>query len=666
MGKGNILVVDDEINIRNSLSGILSDEGYTVNTAPNGDDALRILREKKYDLVLLDIWLPGRRDGMQTLREIKRYNSGTEVVMISGHGTIDTAVRATKLGAFHFLEKPLSLGGMLETVEAALRHAGERRKTEVAEMENFHYITGCPAMESVKESLETAAKSAKPALLAGMPGSGKEYSARYLHSRSQRRRDTFVKVVCRRLTQTSFEGLFGAMDEDPLKEGSMFSKLSGTVFLENPNLLSPPLQKRLARLVETDGEKTAFVATVTSSPDGVMPAMDGSLASCFAEPPINLPPLRERGAGITELITAFVSDTSEDFGKTGMRLSRRAMAKMGAYPWPGNVKELKTAVENAVMACQSAQIEEEDLPLGTLAGATAAIRIDGAPGDAGKEKSTARFAQKTVGKSVVLCGLGLHSGIKTGVIIAPLPANSGIIFGDISSGRQIRAEVDHVHSTEYATKLTSGSVSVRTIEHIMAVLHIYGITNALIKVGEEVPIMDGSAIQLCDLVESAGIVEQPETLEPVFIKEPILIGDANKKHILVEPFERLTVEYRMDYPPPIGKQSAFYDGAGGAESFRADIAPARTFGFVEHIKKFEGKGFGEGGKLSNIILIDNERVLNTALRYENEFSRHKVLDLLGDIYLVGRPIAAKITANMTGHTENVLLARRIVADYIRK
>jgi UDP-3-O-acyl N-acetylglucosamine deacetylase len=261
--------------------------------------------------------------------------------------------------------------------------------------------------------------------------------------------------------------------------------------------------------------------------------------------------------------------------------------------------------------------------------------------------------------------LGLHSGIKTGIILAPLPANSGIIFGDIASGRQVKAVVDFVESTEYATKLTFGTISVRTIEHIMATLNAYGITNALIKVGEEVPIMDGSAIQLCDLVESAGIVGQNETIDPIVIKEPILVGDINKRFILAEPFDRLVAEYRLDYPPPVGKQTAVYDSANGVESYRAEIAPARTYGFVEQIKKFEGKGFAQGGKLSNFILIDDERILNTTLRFENEFASHKTLDLLGDIYLLGRPVVAKITANMTGHTENIMLTRRISAEYPR-
>ncbi|MBI3794316.1 MAG: UDP-3-O-[3-hydroxymyristoyl] N-acetylglucosamine deacetylase [Nitrospinae bacterium] len=667
MHSEKILVVDDEINILNSLRGILSDEGYSVRTAQNGDDALKMLQEQQSDLVLLDIWLPGRRDGLQTLREIRRLYSSTEVVMISGHASIDTAVRATKMGAFHFLEKPLSLSGMLETVTAALNHSAEKKKK--GDSESLVYITGCPAMDRVKVRLQMAASGSEPmlivepALITGGPGSGKEYSARYLHSVSDRRNDTFIKVACRRLTNTAFYGLFGAADEDPKSDDSSFAKLTGTIFLENPNLLEPALQDRLAELISVKGENKAFVAAVTVAPGEQAPKMSHALEKCFPGGPITLPPLCERGAGVNEMIDNFVTSAGWDFGKTGIRLSPKAMEKMTTYSWPGNVKELNSVVENAVMACPTLQISEDEVNLG----AGNSVPAEPVLGGASTAAPSARggFTQKTIGKSVVLCGLGLHSGLKTGIILAPLPANSGIIFGDISSGRQVKAHVDFVESTEYATKLQQGTVSFRTIEHLMAVLNAYGITNALIKVGEEVPIMDGSAVQLCDMIEKAGVVEQAGAVEPIVLKEQILIGDINKKYILAEPCDRLVVEYRLDYPQPVGKQTAVFDGAEGVASFKSGVAPARTFGFVEHIKKFEGKGFAEGGKLSNFILIDGERVINTTLRFDNEFSRHKTLDLMGDIYLLGRPLNAKITANMTGHTENILLARRIVADYVR-
>ncbi len=651
MGKANVLIVDDEVNILDSLRGILTDEGYDVCTAEDGDGALKVLQEQKCDLVLLDIWLPGRRDGLQTLREIRRRNIGAEVLMISGHGSIDTAVRATKLGAYDFIEKPLSLSDLLEKIEGALRHGRARAGEDTGMADRFDYIAGCPAMLEVRRQTEVVARSAAPALIAGEAGSGKEYTARYIHAQSARRGEPFVKVSCRMLTAASFDRLFGPAHEDPAGPGAHFAGISGTVFLENPHLLDGALQERIVRLVAAGAARgVGFIAAITRKPDGGAPKMAEATHARFAGAVISLPPLRQRGEDIAAFIAHFMHDASEDFGKAGIRLSKSGMARMLAYAWPGNVKELRTVVENMVMAAAGDLLEPADIPFPSDIPAPAAA-------SGGKGHPT----QKTLGKSVALCGMGLHSGIKTGVIISPLPPGSGIIFGDISTGRQVRANIDFVESTEYATTLKFGNVAVRTIEHLMATLHIYGITNALLKVGDEVPIMDGSAAELCELIEGAGIVDQNEPMEPLVVKESILIGerDPDKKFIFVEPADRLTVEYRLNYPLPIGRQSAYYDG-GGIASFKAEIAPARTFGFVDVMKKLSGKkGFAEGGRFNNFILLDHEKVINTTLRFENEFSRHKVLDLLGDIFLTGRPVRAKITANMTGHTENIAMVRKL-------
>lgn len=653
MGKANILIVDDEANILDSLRGILADEGYDVSTAEDGDAALTILQEQKCDLVLLDVWLPGRRDGLQTLREMRRRNIGAAVVMISGHGSIDTAVRATKLGAYDFIEKPLSLSDLLEKIEGALRGGLARAGEDAGTADTFEYIAGCPAMLEVRRQTAVAAQSAAPLLIVGEMGSGKEYTARHIHAQSARRGEPFVTVSCRQLTAASFDRLFGPAGENPAASGSHFAAISGTVFLQNPHLLDAVLQRRLAILAAAGAARgVGFIAAMTRRPDGAAPKMADAPGALFAGTVISLPPLRQRGDDIAAFIAHFMHDASEDFGKAGIRLSKGGMARMLAYAWPGNVKELRTVVENMVMAAAGDLLEASDIPFPSDAPVPAAVA-------GGKGHST----QKTLGKSVALCGMGLHSGIKTGVIISPLPPGSGIIFGDISTGRQVRADIDFVESTEYATTLKFGNVAVRTIEHLMAVLHIYGVTNALLKVGDEVPIMDGSATALCELVEGAGIVDQKEPVRPLVIKETILIGehDPDKKFILLEPADTLTVEYRLNYPLPIGRQTASYDG-GGIANFKAEIAPARTFGFVDVMKKLSGKkGFAEGGRFNNFILLDHEKVINTTLRFENEFSRHKVLDLLGDIFLVGRPVRAKITANMTGHTENIAMARKLRA-----
>lgn len=654
MAKANILLVDDEANILEALRGILTDEGYGVTAADNGDDALRLLQENAFDLVLLDIWLPGRRDGLQTLREIRRRGYAAEVIMMSGHGSIDTAVRATKMGAYDFIEKPLSLAPLLETVEGALAASRERAGAVRRELPKF--IAVCPEMRGVLERLGRAAGSPAPIMLEGEPGAGKEYGARYIHASGSRAQEPFIKVACRFISPSGFDGLFGPAGENPLAGDSPFLKLTGTVYLDNPALLPMTMQHRLATLALAGTERgIRFIAGVPTAPGGAKPdGLTSELADLFADNAIVLPPLRQREGDIAEFINHFMHDAREDFGKTGLRISPRAMDRLLAYSWPGNVKELATVVENMVIATTGPLIEPKDIPFG---GPT----VGGPAAPAAPAPIARGTPQKTIAKSVVITGVGLHSGIRTGAILSPLPPNSGVIFADISSGRQVRADIGFVESTEYATTLKSGAVAVRTIEHLMATLHLYGIANILIKVGDEVPILDGSAVELCKLIEDAGVVEQSAPVAPFRPTETVVIGERGegKKFIVAEPADILTVEYRMDYPPPIGRQSARYNG-GGVDGFKAEIAPARTFGFVETMKKLAGRrGFAEGGRLNNVILLDNERVVNTALRFDNEFSRHKVLDLLGDVYLFGRPVLANITANMTGHTENVLLVRRL-------
>jgi UDP-3-O-acyl N-acetylglucosamine deacetylase len=261
---------------------------------------------------------------------------------------------------------------------------------------------------------------------------------------------------------------------------------------------------------------------------------------------------------------------------------------------------------------------------------------------------------------MVLSGRGLHSGDKTGLILTPLPPNSGIVFGNISSGDMIPANIDYVSSTDYATCLESTNSVVRTIEHFLAVLHAYRITNLMIKINQEVPIMDGSSVDFCRMVEDAGIEEQDEPLEEVVVKEQYTIGDPNGKNkfITVEPFHELSIHYILRYPKPVGHQEYTFV-MKDENAFKTEIAPARTFGFLKDIEALEQKGLGGGGRLNNFILIDDNKIINTDLRFKDEFVRHKILDMIGDLYLLGRPIKGKIKANMTGHGENIAFVRML-------
>src|SRR5690242_11893510 len=416
-----ILVVDDEDGVRESVREVLSDEGYRVVDTADGTQVLRIIKEQRPELVLLDIWMP-QMDGIGLLKEIKSQKPDINVVMVSGHGNIHTAVTATKFGAFDFIEKPVSLDGLLSTVQRALGQAP-------------------------------------------VPG--------------------------------------------------------GT--------------------------------------------------------------------------------------QTGMR-SRKVRAGK-----PAIVK-------------------------------TAATRQ--------------RLKQKTLAKSVVLSGQGLHSGVKTGLILHPLPANSGILFTGISGDVTVPAHLDYVGSTGYATSLRSKDYAVGTVEHLLAVLHSYGISNLLIKVQGEIPILDGSALEFCEAIDETGVEEQDEEIAAIVIDREYRIDAKGGQSIKIEPAENFSVRYVLRYPQPVGEQEHLYVFRG-PQFFKAEIAPARTFGFLKDIAQLQNMGLANGGRLSNFILIDDEKIVNTRLRFENEFARHKILDILGDFYLLGRPILGALTAIMTGHSDNIALLRKV-------
>jgi UDP-3-O-[3-hydroxymyristoyl] N-acetylglucosamine deacetylase len=190
------------------------------------------------------------------------------------------------------------------------------------------------------------------------------------------------------------------------------------------------------------------------------------------------------------------------------------------------------------------------------------------------------------------------------------------------------------------------------------VFHVYGLTNVLVKISGEVPIMDGSALEFCNLVESGEIIPQEELIEEIRISEPIELPfpDDSPKRMRLEPSDRLEVEYYLDYPPPVGKMNLLFR-CESPEGFKEQIAPARTFGFVKDMRMMDEMGLAGGGRLSNVVLLDEEKVVNPPLRFPDEFVRHKILDIIGDFYLLGRPFIGKIVAHQTGHTDNIRMLK---------
>lgn len=450
MGKGRILIVDDDEALVQSLSGLLCDEGFKVSSTADGREALALLRTVAPAVVLLDVWLPGM-DGVETLQALQAMQADVEVIVMSGHGNIATAVHVTKLGAFDYLEKPLSLYGVLGVIRRAFEHRERRHQAALQE-----------------------------------PG---------------------------------------------------------------------PSQ----------------VAVVPSDPPQLNPR------PCQAD---------------TSLSPA---QTHDGWRKT--------------------------------------------------AGCRAVLR------------------QRTLCRSVVLYGEGLQSGLKTGMILSPMPPHSGILFRNITTGQTMPASVDFIESTDFCTSLKQGCLTARTVEHLMSALHAYRITNVLIKISDEVPIMDGSADAFCHLIEEAGIAEQDAVMEEFVVDRCYAVGQvrADAKFILVEPYDGFRVTYRLDYPPPLGVQEFSYEHTDST-SYRHTIAPARTFAFVKEVERMHELGLIAGGRLTNVVLIGEEKIINSApLRFPNECVRHKILDIIGDVYLLGRMVRGHVHANMTGHTENIALVKQLRA-----
>jgi UDP-3-O-acyl N-acetylglucosamine deacetylase len=446
-----VLIVDDEEGVVKSIAGVLEDEGFRVATARSGEEAIGIFEKGVPDVTLLDIWMPGM-DGIEALKRLKWISPDCQVIMISGHATISAAMAAVKLGAFDFIEKPLSLDVLLLTIRRAL----DRQKE----------------LMTIQRSEEVATQGIA-------------------------------------------------------------------------------LQEKMSFQKEALGE--------------VLPPT-------FSSP-------RE---------TVFTS----------------------------------------------------------------------------KGLGTSLFPQKTLKKSMVLYGTGLHSGMKTGLLLQPLPPNSGILFGNISSEEVVPAYLDYVQATEFATSLKQGRAIAKTVEHLMAVLHAYHITNVMVKMIEEIPIMDGSALEFCRMIEEAGVEEQEERVDELVIERRLEVISKSKS-LVIEPSDDFSIHFFLNFPAPIGEQSLHFV-LDREEAFRDQIAPARTFGFVKDVEMLERMGMGGGGRLHNFILVDDEKIVNTELRFPDEFVRHKILDLIGDFYLLNRPIRGKVTAHFTGHSENIALLKKIQEEVREK
>ena len=270
--------------------------------------------------------------------------------------------------------------------------------------------------------------------------------------------------------------------------------------------------------------------------------------------------------------------------------------------------------------------------------------------------------QRTISRSIVFGGQGLHTGLRTGVILHPAPVDFGIVFASVSDETQIPVQLENVTDTGYNTTLASGARQVRTVEHLLSALHGFGITNLLVKTDDEIPALDGSASEFCRQIAEAGVRDQDATVQPIRVKAPITVRSGKGDEFMtIEPADHLIIDYTLDYPAPIGLQKVHFE-LTSAEAYVREVAPARTFGFVRDFAQMNQMGLAMGGRLDNAIIVDDQKIVNTKLRFPEEFARHKVLDLMGDLYLLGRPLEGHIVASKTGHSDNLAMVKAIRAS----
>lgn len=385
--KAKLLVVDDEENVRSSLGGVLEDEGYSVDAVGSGEECLHQVEQRSYDVIFLDVWLPGM-DGLAVLKELKTLAPTAFVIMISGHGSIETAVQATKLGAFDFVEKPLSLDKIMLVLEHALNQ--QLLKTENESLKEFVrretvMIGTSVPMQALRQQIAYAAPTEGRVLIYGENGTGKELVARLLHLQSPRSKRQFVEVNCAAIPDDLIESeLFGSVKgaytgSTESRKGKFELAHQGTLFLDEVGDMSLKTQAKVLRVLE---EQRFHPVGSNSSIDvdvRVIAATNKNLeqhieAGTFREDlffrlnviPFEVPPLRQKPEDVPLLLDHFMELFSRRYGKSEKTFSEEALHRLKAYHWPGNVRELKNTVERLVIMLQKEEVCEFDLPLSII------------------------------------------------------------------------------------------------------------------------------------------------------------------------------------------------------------------------------------------------------------------------------------------------------------
>jgi UDP-3-O-[3-hydroxymyristoyl] N-acetylglucosamine deacetylase len=274
--------------------------------------------------------------------------------------------------------------------------------------------------------------------------------------------------------------------------------------------------------------------------------------------------------------------------------------------------------------------------------------------------------QRTLKNVIRATGVGVHTGTKVVIALRPAPVDTGIVFcrTDLPGNPEVRAHALNVTDTRMATVIEGNGARVSTVEHLMSAFAGLGIDNAYVDISaEEVPIMDGSAGPFVFLLQSAGIEEQPKAKKYIRVKKPVVI-QAGDKIARMEPFNGFKLSFSIEFNHPVFEQSASQVEIDFAKvSFVKEVARARTFGFTHEVEMMRERGLGRGGSLDNVIVIDDFRVLNAdGLRFDDEFVKHKALDAVGDMYMLGHPMIGAFHGHKSGHALNNQLVRALLAD----
>ncbi len=367
-----ILVIDDEPGVRTALEGILQDEGFEVESAGSGEEGLLRLQTGRFDAVLLDVWLPGI-DGLETLEKLQDSRVDTQVIMISGHGNIDTAVRATKLGAFDFIEKPLSLEKTLLVLRNALRQRmlEDRTRRLMRMLSRDTEIHGdSPAAVLLRSRIDEAASSDTPVLVTGGRGTGREAVVRRIHALSARSEEAFVDIPCGALNAAAAaDAIFGS--EDGSSRPALARK--GTILFEDLELLDPALQQRLEAYLRSESFQELDARPLATA-DLSGPAVGDALRDQIGLMVVEVPPLKERREDVAVLADHYMTILAREYGRRRQTFSDDCRRALSSWDWPGNVRELRNLVETLLLQVQGPEIRTSDLP--EAMGGTKLVPVD--------------------------------------------------------------------------------------------------------------------------------------------------------------------------------------------------------------------------------------------------------------------------------------------------